>query len=146
MKTRQDLILHITKNKEYINLCKKVSPIYFDDLFQELAIVLLTIDSAKLPQPSYFNFWFYRVALNINNNSKRGIIQTIHLDELYKEPIEDSNNMFEDYKEAEVFMLDLPEFDNRVMHLYNKLGNMKRVEKETGISYSVLRRVKDRLK
>jgi hypothetical protein len=123
-----------------------VSPIYFDDLFQELAIVLLTIDSAKLPQPSYFNFWFYRVALNINNNSKRGIIQTIHLDELYKEPIEDANNMFEDYKEAEVFMLDLPEFDNRVMHLYNKLGNMKRVEKETGISYSVLRRVKDRLK
>ena len=123
-----------------------MSPIYFDDLFQEVAIVLLTIDSAKLPQPSYFNFWFYRVALNINNNSKRGIIQTIHLDELYKEPIEDSNNMFEDYKEAEVFMLDLPEFDNRVMHLYNKLGNMKRVENETGISYSVLRRVKDRLK
>lgn len=146
MDMRQNLINHITKNKEYLNLCKKVNSIYYEDVFQDVAIVLLTIADDKLPQPSYFNFWFYRVAKNINLNSQRGKIVTIQLNEIEHEVIEEQSLTFDELKEAESVMLDLPEFDNRVLHLYTELGNMKKVQKATGISYAALRRVKDKLK
>ena len=146
MDMRQTLITHITKNKEYLNLCKKVNSVYYKDIFQEVAIVLLTMDEAKLPQPNYFNFWFYRVARNINNLSKRGQILTIELSQILHEPVEEPTINFDELKEAENVMLDLPEFDNRVLHLFTELGNMKKVQKATGISYAALRRVKDKLK
>ena len=49
-------------------------------------------------------------------------------------------------REAEKFMLSLNEFENRIVLLYNHFGNMKEVQRETGISYSALRAVKDKLK
>ena len=52
----------------------------------------------------------------------------------------------DDYTKVENFMLDLPEFENRVILLYNELGNMRKVQRATGISYSALRMVKEKLK
>jgi hypothetical protein len=42
-------------------------------------------------------------------------------------------------------MLNLTEFENRIVLLYNELGNMKAVQRATGISYSALRAVKNKL-
>jgi hypothetical protein len=43
-------------------------------------------------------------------------------------------------------MLNLSEFENRVVLLYNQLGDMKKVQRATGISYSALRMVKEKIK
>jgi DNA-directed RNA polymerase specialized sigma24 family protein len=149
---RDKFITHITKNKEYLNLCKKVSGIHYQDLFQEIAILLLTMPEDKLPQESYFNFWFYRVAHNLC--SKHGTygqhfrFNTVSIEDLGKELVMavEYVERKDDYTKVENFMLDLPEFENRVILLYNELGNMRKVQRATGISYSALRMVKEKLK
>jgi DNA-directed RNA polymerase specialized sigma24 family protein len=143
-------------------MCYKVSRSHGDDLFQEVAMLLLTIDEAKLPQESYFNFWFYRVAANLSsargNYGKMFSWDIVYLEDLLKEVNQDEDKIpnelvfkEEEVKEAaidrgEEFMLNLPEFENRIVHLYNYYGNMRKVEKATGISYSALRAVKNKLK
>lgn len=149
---RDKFINHITRNKEYLNLCKKVSKIHHQDLFQEIAILLLTMPEDKLPEESYFNFWFYRVAHNLC--SKRGTygqhfrFNTVSIEDLGKELVMTVEYVEreDDFIKIENFMLDLPEFENRVILLYNELGNMRKVQRATGISYSALRMVKEKLK
>ncbi len=149
---RDKFISHITRNKEYLNLCKKVSKIHHQDLFQEIAILLLTMPEDKLPEESYFNFWFYRVAHNLC--SKRGTygqhfrFNTVSIEDLGKELVMTVEYVEreDDFIKIENFMLDLPEFENRVILLYNELGNMRKVQRATGISYSALRMVKEKLK
>jgi hypothetical protein len=148
---RNKFIQHITANKEYINLCRKVSVVHYEDLFQEIACLLLTMPEDKLPQESYFNFWFYRVAHNMS--SKRGNygyqfrFDTISIEDLNKELVEQIEDVqVDEYVPAEDLLMDLPEFENRVVLLYNELGNMRKVQRATGISYSALRKVKEKLK
>jgi hypothetical protein len=43
-------------------------------------------------------------------------------------------------------MFSLSEFENRIVLLYNELGDMKKVQRATGISYSALRAVKEKIK
>lgn len=159
---RKKFIKHISENKEYMNMCHKVSRQHGEDLFQEVAMLLLTIDEAKLPQESYFNFWFYRVAANLSsargNYGKMFSGDVIYFEDMFAEVNQDEDNIprelvyiQEEIHEAaidkgEEFMLNLPEFENRIVHLYNQYGNMRKVEKATGISYSALRAVKNKLK
>ena len=149
---RDKFITHITRNKEYLNLCRKVSGIHYQDLFQEIAILLLTMPEDKLPQESYFNFWFYRVANNLcHKNGTYGQhfrFNTVSIEDLGKELVMavEYVEREDDYTKVENFMLDLPEFENRVILLYNELGNMRKVQRATGISYSALRMVKEKLK
>jgi DNA-directed RNA polymerase specialized sigma24 family protein len=151
-KMRNKFINHITRNKEYLNLCRKVSGEHYQDLFQEIAILLLTMPQDKLPQESYFNFWFYRVATNLC--SKHGTygyqfrFETVSLEDLSKEIVEQIEYVekVDEYIPAEDLLMDLPEFENRVILLYNELGNMRKVQRMTGISYSALRMVKEKLK
>lgn len=49
-------------------------------------------------------------------------------------------------KLAQNIMLNLGEFENRIIMLYMKYKNMKAVQRETGISYSALRSVKEKIK
>lgn len=143
-------------------MCHKVSRQHGEDLFQEVAMLLLTIDEAKLPQESYFNFWFYRVAANLSssrgNYGKMFSGDVVYFEDMFAEVNQDEDNIprelvyiQEEIHEAaidkgEEFMLNLPEFENRIVHLYNLYGNMRKVEKATGISYSALRAVKNKLK
>jgi DNA-directed RNA polymerase specialized sigma24 family protein len=149
---RDKFITHITRNKEYLNLCKKVSGIHHQDLFQEIAILLLTMPEDKLPDESYFNFWFYRVAHNLcSKNGTYGQhfrFDTVSIEDLGKELVMQVEYVERenDFKRGEHFMFELSEFENRVVHLYNELGNMRKVQRATGISYSALRMVKDKLK
>jgi DNA-directed RNA polymerase specialized sigma24 family protein len=149
---REKFLQHITSNKEYLNLCKKVSSIHAEDLLQEIAYLLLTMPENKLPKESYFNFWFYRVAHNMM--SKRGNygqqyrFNNISIEDLRKEIVEQIEyvEVTDDYIPVEDLLMDLPEFENRVILLYNELGNMRKVQRMTGISYSALRMVKEKLK
>ena len=143
-------------------MCHKVSRQHGEDLFQEVAMLLLTIDETKLPQESYFNFWFYRVAANLSsvrgNYGKMFSGDVIYFEDMFAEVNQDEDNIprelvyiQEEVHEAaidkgEEFMLNLSEFENRIVHLYNQYGNMRKVEKATGISYSALRAVKNKLK
>ena len=52
----------------------------------------------------------------------------------------------DDYIPAEDLLMELSEFENRIILLYNELGNMRKVQRITGISYSALRMVKEKLK
>lgn len=78
------------------------------------------------------------------DNTLRGssiIKKTDHVDEE-----ETLINYIDDMTRLSDIMISLSEFENRVVHLYVQLGNMKKVERATGLSYSALRGVKEKIK
>ena len=148
---RQQLIDIATTKPDFKLLCKKINTKHGDDIFQEVCLHILEMPEDKLPQLQYFNFWFYRVAYNmISLTGSLGKVlfrKEVELKEIAS-ILDNTNERSEEdeIKKAEMYMLDLPEFENRILLLYNELGNMKKVQKHTGVSYSALRYVKDKLK
>lgn len=136
----------IVSDKSFKEMCYKINTHYAEDIYQETICEILTIPVERLPEVSYLKFWFYRVAFNVmSRNGKLGKIilkENINFDnftpsEVVKEKMT---------KEAEIFMLSLNEFENRIILLYNQHGDMKKVQRLTGISYSALRVVKEKIK
>lgn len=160
--TRSEIITHITTDISYNKLCKKLCGNNSDDVYQEILVLLLEMDEQKLPQKSFLNFWYVRVAMNMC--SKNGIFGRLYMHHLVDKNVDvynlvDKNvdvysnvNMSDeevdtnDYECAEDVMLLFDEFTNRVVHLYNQTGSMLAVNKMTGISYSALRKVKEKMK
>lgn len=144
--SRQHFINLLTNDIAYKQICRKVSSSMSDDLFQEMCLLILEIDEDRLPPIDRFNFWFYRIASNMSNSN--GQIGK-YLNRKERSIPEDFNNERQTellIRQAEKFMIELSEFENRIVLLYNQHGNMKRVQRETGISYSALRKVKDKIK
>lgn len=147
---RTDLINEILKNPAYLDTCKKLDLGYSDDIFQEVIIQILTIPAERLPTLNYLQFWYYCVAKNIiSRNGKLGKLFTkeIPMDEFLEsesEKIIDDSDI--DFKRIENFMLDCSEFENRIVLLYAEHKSMRKISKITGISYSALRSVKNKIK
>lgn len=146
------MISVITGNPSYQRLCKRVNASYADDIFQEVCSLILLLPEEKLPEETKLPFWFYRAAHNIM--APHGSLGYMVSREEVRADFEGIGNSFRNnehesesmIKEAERFMLSLNEFENRVILLYNQLGDMKKVQRATGISYSALRSVKEKLK
>jgi hypothetical protein len=147
---RDDLINEITKNPAYLDTCKKLDAGYSDDIFQEVIIEILTIPAERLPTLNYLQFWYYCVAKNIiSRNGKLGKLfsKEIPMDEFIEsesERIIDDSDL--DFKKIENFMLGCSEFENRIVLLYAEHKSMRKISKITGISYSALRSVKEKIK
>jgi hypothetical protein len=149
MQRRYEIIALITTDKSYVDTCKHVSTQYHQDIFQEVCELILTIPEEKLPKDSYLKFWFYCVARNIMSNSGkfgRNLHKEMPLDDLSIFHCIADSEQGEDFTHAEDKMLQLSEFENRVAILFVKHGDMKKVQRATGISYSALREVKEKIK
>lgn len=146
MQNRNQLVDIILKDNSFKEMCYKINVHYAEDIYQETICEILTIPNDRLPEANYLKFWFYRVAFNVmSRNGKLGkiILKDVIEFDIYT-PSEVSKEMMT--KEAEQFMLSLNEFENRIILLYNKYGDMKKVQRLTGISYSALRVVKEKIK
>ena len=147
---RQQIIDIIIKNNNYKELCRRFNSKYYEDLYQEIFLIILELPEENLPQLKFLSTWYYRVALNtITPTGQLGKVlfrKEVELKEMASVVASGNEVNDEDFiKHAEYYMLNLPEFENRILLLYNELGNMKKVQKHTGISYSALRYVKDKL-
>ena len=149
MNQRHELISLIATNNNFRRICKSLTDSYPDDLFQEVCEQILIMPEEKLPTEKYLNFWFYCVAKNkmgrlgqfgrLVNREVVTDFQSIDIDLIDEEATDTELETCEDV------MLTLSEFENRVALLYAKHGNMKKVQRETEISYSALRYVKDKI-
>ena len=146
MNNREQIIHRVTTDKNFREICKRINANYAEDIFQEVCVEVLEMPEHRLPDLKFLNFWFYRVAFNIF--SKRGKLGSIiHKPQIDIKAFQTSEQEKENLiREAEKFMLNLSEFENRVVLLYNQLGDMKKVQRATGISYSALRMVKEKIK
>jgi hypothetical protein len=106
----------------------------------------------RLPTKEYLQFWFYCTARNIiSQNGKLGkLISKDFPTDIQFEIIEEEQNCelkFElDIKNIEDFLLSLNEFENRIIILYSEHKSMRKISQLTGISYSALRSVKEKIK
>lgn len=143
---KNELLKIINTDPNFKRICKTLNESYADDIFQEVCLYLLEVEENKLPSTDGLNFWFFCVVRNMS--SRTGSFGKLVKREEQK--IEDfyilESNKEHLIREAENFMLGLSEFENRIVLLYNELGDMKKVQKATGISYSALRKVKDKIK
>lgn len=143
--TANQIIEILIKEKKYIDTCKSINYNYSSDIFQEVIEQVLTMPVERLPTIQHLPFWFYCVAKNtISRNGKLGKIVNRELTDITT--IESFKYTEVEIKKVEQFMFSLNEFENRVVLLYNELGDMKKVQRATGISYSALRAVKEKIK
>ena len=165
---RNALIQKIVSDPNFKKICKVLNHSYADDIMQEVCLKILEMPEDRLPRLDGLNFWFYCIVRNMS--SKTGTFGKLVLKNEFeliciddqdepehkqrmpyyisdiKEEVEEIKYDEQINRRAELFMLELSEFENRVVLLYNEHGNMKKVEKITGISYSALRAVKNKLK
>lgn len=136
----------IISDNSYKEMCYKINIHYAEDIYQETICEILTIPDERLPDLNYLKFWFYRVAFNVI--SRNGKLGKIVLREVIEFDIYTPSEIIKEQmtREAEQFMLSLSEFENRIILLYNQYGDMKKVQRLTGISYSALRAVKEKIK
>ena len=136
----------IVSDNSYKEMCYKINTHYAEDIYQETICEILTIPDERLPDLNYLKFWFYRVAFNVI--SRNGKLGKIVLREVIEFDIYTPSEIIKEQmtREAEQFMLSLNEFENRIILLYNQYGDMKKVQRLTGISYSALRAVKEKIK
>lgn len=153
MTHKEELIKIVTSDKSFKKTCDKVSRQYSDDIFQEVCEQILVSKEEKLPAVCDLKFWFWRVASNLI--SKKGRIgkylsrerdNNYAIDSSRSDESEDHKEQDGEIEKLAKTMIELTEFENRVIHLYVELGSMKRVERATGLSYSSLRVVKDKIK
>jgi len=154
---RTELIGIVVSDDSFRAICKKVSVSYSDDIYQHVCEKILTMPESRLPDHGYLKFWFYRVANNCM--SKTGEIgkgtwreEPTELSSTYASHLSNKSAII-DQKASENMlsclestMLSLTEFENRIALMYVELGDMKAVQRTTGISYSALRQVKEKLK
>jgi RNA polymerase sigma factor (sigma-70 family) len=165
---RNALIQKIVSDQNFKKICKVLNHSYAEDIMQEVCLKILEMPEDRLPRMDGLNFWFYCIVRNMS--SKTGTFGKLVLKNEFeliciddqdepehkqrmpyyisdiKEEVEEIKYDEQINRRAELFMLELSEFENRVVLLYNEHGNMKKVAKITGISYSALRAVKNKLK
>jgi hypothetical protein len=149
---RDALVDLVIKDIAYKKKCKVFSPDNYEDLYHDIVLLLLEISEERLPTIENLPFWFFRVAKN--KVSKTGcdkkLRSEIITDNFTKKlnPIKQQPSVLTDaeIKKAERIMIELTEFENRVITAYNQLGNMKKVARFTGIPYASLRIVKDKIR
>lgn len=147
---RNELIQKITSDPNFKKICQVLNQSYSDDIFQEVCLKILEMPEERLPRLEGLNFWFYCIVRNMSSKTgtfgKLVLKNEVELANQKGKVIESSSIKEADIRKAELFMLELTEFENRIVLLYNEHGNMTKVAKVTGISYSALRAVKNKLK
>ena len=146
-----ELVSIILNNKIYFETCKNINKNYAEDIYQEVIEQLLTMPTERLPSKEYLQFWFYCTARNIiSQNGKLGkLISKDFATDIQFEIIEIENNedRFDiEIKQIETFLLSLNEFENRIVLLYSQYKSMRKISQMSGISYSALRAVKEKIK
>lgn len=146
-----ELVSIILSNKIYFETCKNINKNYAEDIYQEVIEQLLTMPTERLPSKEYLQFWFYCTARNIiSPNGKLGkLISKDFATDIQFEIIEIENkeDRFDiEIKQIETFLLSLNEFENRIVLLYSQYKSMRKISQMSGISYSALRAVKEKIK
>jgi RNA polymerase sigma factor (sigma-70 family) len=148
-----ELVSIILNNKIYFETCRNINKNYAEDIYQEVIEQLLTMPTERLPTKEYLQFWFYCTARNIiSQNGKLGkLISKDFPTDIQFEIIEIVNENKEDsfdikIKQIEAFLLGLNEFENRIVLLYAQYKSMRKISQMSGISYSALRAVKEKIK
>lgn len=151
MNYRHELIEIITKDQNFKKICSVLNSDFPDDIFQEVCLKILELPDERLPRKEGLNFWFYCMVRNLSSRTgtfgKMVLKDEAPLDTngKRKDPIASSSFKETDLRKLELFMLELTEFESRIVLLYNQLGDMKKVQRQTGVSYSALRAVKNKL-
>jgi hypothetical protein len=149
---RQQIIKKITTDANFITICKKVNPSNYQDIYQEGCIHILETDKSKLPTIETLNFYWYRLIFQMSSKTGQFRKKYVQTQELTQKHLLDKHQPNNEHtnevkiREAEKWMLSLSEFENRVVRLYIEYGDMKKVQRATGISYSALRSVKEKIK
>ena len=150
MDLRKQILDKVTSDENFILICKKVNPANYQDIYQEGCLHILETD--RLPTMDILRFYWYRLIFQMSSNTgqfRKKYVQTQELNNSHLIDRNQPNNEFTNEKkirEAEKWMLSLNEFENRVVRLYIEYGDMKKVQRATGISYSALRSVKEKIK
>lgn len=140
MLTHDQLITQIATDKEYKRLCRKLSPEYSDDLFQELMIILLEYDKDKLmtlQEQKRIRFFIVKILMNQACSNTSPFYKKYRKQYYVDLDIEESEEDNYDLVQTEIERYKYENDDNFYRatlfeHYVNK-GSIRKLSKETTI-------------
>ena len=139
----------ILADESYKRTCINVAKSMSDDLYQDMCEMILTMPADKLPTNEHLSFWFYLVVKNKMSNSGEVGKKLKHevlcdfipcIPDTSEEHTEDDN-----LSRCEELMVELTEFENRTILLFNEVGSFRKIAQQTGIPYNALLKVKHKI-
>ena len=134
-------------DKEFEYVFKNIGKDLWEDLRQEVAVIVLEYDSIKLSElqskgKQVFKFWIVRICCN-QTNSKYGkfgrmyaaLVPVEDVMKFVKEE-EEIDNSQEVVNSIEKIIPSLYWYDQEILKMYIELGSVRKVSKQTGIPHT----------
>lgn len=137
---KQELINEITK-PEYKKICKKILPLYSDDLYQELFLAIADYNEERLKIIHEERKKFFIVGLLCRMaHSKNSPFYSKIRKPL---PLTEDINSVQYENEQDVYREhnNLKPLNKKIVDLYHKEGSFRNVEKVTGVNYQLVRQI-----
>jgi DNA-directed RNA polymerase specialized sigma24 family protein len=167
-----DAIMALHKSGELQKLCRTVAPPrYADDLIQEVLLALLEKPAAKILEmhaAGYFKWYVVRMACNMYSSKHSGFHKVYRHFDLIESDVENYEALDVEYcndtDRAEQQRIDRCNqayqklstgkdypYEQKLLDLYLKVGNVSKISRETGIPYrtllhqlkAIIQRIKD---
>lgn len=134
-------------DKEFEYVFKNIGKDLWEDLRQEVAVIVLEYDSIKLGElqskgKQVFKFWIVRICCN-QTNSKYGKFGRMYAALLPVEDVmkfvkeeEEIDNSQEVANSIEKIIPSLYWYDQEILKMYIELGSVRKVSKKTGIPHT----------
>ena len=134
-------------DKEFEYVFKNIGKDLWEDLRQEVAVIVLEYDSIKLSElqskgKQVFKFWIVRICCN-QTNSKYGKFGRMYAARVPVEDVmkfvkeeEEIDNSQEVANSIEKIIPSLYWYDQEILKMYIELGSVRKVSKQTGIPHT----------
>ena len=140
MLTKHIIVNEIANDKEYKNLCRKFSPQLFEDLYQDLMVILLQYDESKLillHETGKIKFFIIKILMNQSRSSTspfhriyRNVNNDIYYDRLMSndhfdgsrvdDPLQKLSNIIDD--SSDIITHDLIDKTESLITLYSAVS------------------------
>ena len=140
------IVSELWRNPIVIRAARHLDPNSYEDLIQDVSLLMLKMGDAKLAEVKKIEGFFFICARNVLRQSERK--RCINIDtniDIEDVDLIDEVEQVDLYEEAEKIMLNAGEFENRIVQLHAQHGSLLKVSRELGIGYSVLRTAKKKL-
>lgn len=156
-RSAKQIIDDLAKDDRIKNACKKIGQQDWEDLYQELFLILCEMEEGKLIQieaKGYLHFWIVRVLMNNTTSTgkfyrKYKILNVEREAEKTIAEAEDENEQVF-ARQREVIGTILREFEQRgrekagwykvnLLRLYSEKGNISEINRLTGIPFETIR-------
>lgn len=150
--TKHSIVNEIANDKEYKSICKKLSPILHEDLYQDLMIILLKYDENKLIEihnKNQLKFFIVKILMNQSKSQtsplfKQHLLKPNYKDIDWYDEHDNLNELLIQTTESTIDLYSAKNDDNwyrtELFRLYLRIGSIRALSRQTTIPVMSIQR------